>query len=466
MKKQLKRRTLAAAGLLAVVLAAGPVALAAGVAQSPNSQAVAAQVVELTYPTAAIDLSLGTQLPAGSRMKASATVHLLYATGNPAIAKVNEAGVLIPVAPGKTTLTVSVSPASAGYAGTIKIPVNVVKPATPVKLAFEPKFEVRSINAAGRSFSVRTVSIPKGMPVTTGYANRKIGTTQSLAAMATAYNADIAINGAFFDSYSGVPDPYGMLIANGLPQHIGNTGTSIGFKWDGSAVMDTLRLGIRGTVSAADGGRSMSWYAYFMNRLPSGKSTATIFTPQRGKSLGFAAENAIVVRGGIVTAVHHGVDVPIPADGFVLVYQGGEAGQAGRFQVGSRVAYETSTTNLKGESVDWSGVHTAIGAGPRLVTDGKVTLNPAAEGFKDPKILTGGGARSGIAIMKDGSVLIATVSGATMKQWAAVMVQLGARQAMNLDGGASSGMLFQGKTVTAPGRALSNALLFGKQLRY
>ncbi|NBD26570.1 phosphodiester glycosidase family protein [Paenibacillus sp. T1] len=408
---------------------------------------------------------MGVQLPAGRKLKLSAPVQVLYATGNPAVAKVNAAGVLTPVAPGRTTLTISVSPASAGYAGALKLPVTVAKPAMPVKLAFEPKLEARTVKIAGRSFAVRTVTIPKGMPVTAGYANRRIGTTQSLAGIASAYQADIAINGAFFDSYSGIPDPYGMLISGGQPAHIGNTGTTIGFKWDGGAVMDTLRLSINGTVSAADG-RTRSWYAYFMNRLPTGQSAATLFTPQRGKTLGFAAENAVVVQRGVVTAIRHGADAAIPADGFVIVYQGGEAGQAERFSVGASVSYTLRTTNLIGASVDWSGVHTAVGAGPRLVADGKVALDAAAEGFRDPKILTGGGARSGIAIRRDGSILIATVPGATMKQWAEIMLQLGAGQAMNLDGGASSGMLFQGRTVTQPGRALSNALLFGKQLRY
>ena len=36
----------------------------------------------------------------------------------------------------------------------------------------------------------------------------------------------------------------------------------------------------------------------------------------------------------------------------------------------------------------------ALQAGPRLLTDGKVTLDVKKEGFKDPKILTGGGARA------------------------------------------------------------------------
>ena len=67
--------------------------------------------------------------------------------------------------------------------------------------------------------------------------------------------------------------------------------------------------------------------------------------------------------------------------------------------------------------------------------------------------------------MPDGSVMLATVSGATIKEWAAVMQKLGAKQAMNLDGGASSGMYAGGKMLTSPGRLLSNTLVFGGSVR-
>ncbi|SDW41348.1 phosphodiester glycosidase family protein [Paenibacillus sp. CF384] len=420
--------------------------------------------VQITYgKSASITLPIGTQLPVGDKLQLSQSVELEYTTGNPSIAKVNARGVLIPVSPGTTTLTIRVSSAEP-YTGQLKLPVTVSK-AQPVTLAFKPKLEVRRIKLGSSSFTVQTVTIPKGMTAAVGFANSRVGSTQPLAGIASNYRAAIAINGTFFDAYTDVPDPYGHLISGGMAEHIGNRGTTIGFKWDGSAVMDSLRMSIRGTIVRKDG-RTASWYAYFMNRKPTGSASAILFTPKRGKMLGFAADTAVIVRNNMVTSVRHGINVSIPADGYVLVFQGNEKGQAERFEAGARVNYAINLTNMQGKQLDWSGVHTAVGAGPRLVTNGAVSLNPAAEGFKDPKILSGGGARSGIAIGKDGSILLATVPGATMKQWAQVMVKLGAQQAMNLDGGASSGLWFQGKTITAPGRELSNALLFGQQLKW
>ncbi|WP_235775568.1 MULTISPECIES: phosphodiester glycosidase family protein [Paenibacillus] len=98
-------------------------------------------------------------------------------------------------------------------------------------------------------------------------------------------------------------------------------------------------------------------------------------------------------------------------------------------------------------------------AGPRLLVDGKVSLNVTAEGFRDPKILTGGGARSALGLTKDHKLLLVTVPGATIPQLAEIMKQAGAYQAMNLDGGASSGLYAGGQYLTTPGRLISNALV-------
>ncbi|MUG67432.1 copper amine oxidase [Paenibacillus campinasensis] len=101
----------------------------------------------------------------------------------------------------------------------------------------------------------------------------------------------------------------------------------------------------------------------------------------------------------------------------------------------------------------------AIQAGPRLLTDGKISIDVRNEGFKDPKILSGGGARSAIGITKDHKLILLTTSGATIPQLAEIMKQAGAYQAMNLDGGASSGLYYNGSYLTTPGRQISNAIL-------
>lgn len=58
--------------------------------------------------------------------------------------------------------------------------------------------------------------------------------------------------------------------------------------------------------------------------------------------------------------------------------------------------------------------------------------------------------------------MILTTSSATIPELAKVMKQAGAYQAMNLDGGASSGLYYNGRYMTYPGRNISNALLIFK----
>ncbi|MFB9328483.1 phosphodiester glycosidase family protein [Paenibacillus aurantiacus] len=443
----------------ATVLLAGGGAAGTGIGMPRAEVDAATSVTQLSYPAGTVTTAANNRVPLADRLIAPASAVIAYTTGNPAVAKVNEKGVLLPVAPGRTTITVKAFTDEGASSMSLPVVVTAAKP-----LAGKATYASRRVNAGGRTFTVHTVTVPKGTPVTAGLASRQVGSAQSLTAIAAAYRADTAINGTFFEAYNGTPDPYGNVISNGIPAHIGNTGTTVGFRWDGTAVMDTLRLGIAGSVANEKGPRS--WYAYFLNRTPVSDTTATLFTPARGSRIGFAAEKAIIVRSGAVVRIARGENAAIPADGFVIVFAGKESGQADRFQVGAKVDYTFTYRNDAGKELDWSDVHTAIGAGPRLVKDGKIAVDPAAEGFKDPKILTGGGARSGIAILKNGSVMLATVPGATMKQWALIMQQLGAAQAMNLDGGASSGLLTGGKTVTTPGRALSNALVFGANLKW
>lgn len=111
-------------------------------------------------------------------------------------------------------------------------------------------------------------------------------------------------------------------------------------------------------------------------------------------------------------------------------------------------------TRLKEEQI-----YGALQAGPRLVTNGKVTVDPVTEGFRDPKILTNSGARSAVGLTKDHKLILVTVPSAKITELAQVMLQAGAYQAMGLDGGASSGLYYQGSYLTSPGRELSNALL-------
>lgn len=444
----------AAAG--AVSLGGGKVAFASArllVAAGPS------QPVAIAYPAGKLKLALGARVLLPDKLKLSEDVQVRYRSDNGKIVAVNADGIVTPAAAGKANITVEV--AATGYRGQYVLPVEVTAAAS-----LKATHASQKVKVGNKTFTVQTVTMPKNMPVTLGTGARKVGTTAGLADIAKSYGAVAAINGTYYSAYGGAPDPYGMMIADGKLQHIGNTGTTIGFAWDGSVQMDRLRVTVKGGTNGSFS-HPNNWYAYFMNRVPTeGSSAATLFTPKRGDKIGFSFGRYVTVRNGIVTKIGRNENAAIPADGYVIVFSGGEEPLADRFKVGTTVDYTVETRNLEGELVDWSKVHTAVGAGPRLVLEGKAALKAAEEGFTEAKILTSPAGRSGIFVKKDGTVVLATVSGATMQQWAEIMVKLGAWQGMNLDGGASSGLYANGKAVTQPGRLISNALLFGPQLKW
>ena len=224
----------------------------------------------------------------------------------------------------------------------------------------------------------------------------------------------------------------------------------------GRAAIDRVPLKIEGGLN----GRwtwPNNWYAYWINRYPAGTNdTITIFTPEWGERTGLTGGPQVQVADGVVTAIQNSSTI-IPRNGFVVYFRG-EAKAASHFAVGRTARWRVVRADGKPMG-DFASAREAIGCGPRLVTDGRITVDPAREGFRDPKILYASAARSAVGLSRDGTTMILATSSGTMREMAGVMQGLGAYQAMALDGGASAGLWLEGSYVTAPGRLLNNALL-------
>lgn len=323
------------------------------------------------------------------------------------------------------------------------------------------QYRTRQIRLGRQSFNCRVVLIdlpsgrvqPRLIPALGG-----IGRTEPFAAMVRRSHAAAAINGSFFEAYRPVGDkePGMTLISGGQVIHKGALGSVIGFTTR-RALIDRLDLPIRGRAEPP-GGRPFPWYAYWINRAPTSPNNVVIFTPARGARSRTVDGVCVVVENDIVTRVATG-DVGIPGTGYVIHFRGEEARAAARFMVGTRVTYEVGLIPKSGAS-DWNRVIEAVGAGPRLVTQGVVTVDPVQEGFQDPKILTQRGLRSAIGIRRDGVLMLVSVPGSTIRELAEILRALGAHDAMNLDGGASSGLYANGTLLVQPDRELSNALVF------
>ena len=286
-------------------------------------------------------------------------------------------------------------------------------------------------------------------------AGSRVGANAFLLDIARMAAAQCAINGSFFAAYAGeTGEPYGTLVIDGKLLHLGWVGTRLDVLADGKVQIVRDRLEIRGRLNGSDA-YPHNWYAYNLNQTPSpGGSSVYIYTPERGATLGFRAELAVVTRGGRVTRISRGEDVAIPGDGFVIAMQRKEVEILGwKFAVGQRIEYRAVQDGVTFES------RFSLGAGPRLIQRGAVSVNPIAEGFRDPKILSLRGRRSAVGLTGANEIILAVIDHATVTEAAVAMKALGAVEAMNLDDNASSGLVCNGRYLVQPGRQVANALV-------
>jgi len=287
-------------------------------------------------------------------------------------------------------------------------------------------------------------------------AGDTIGNVEELSSMAWRNGALAAINGSFFDAYSDLPkkNPTNALMTDGEWVHLSNIGTAMLFTADGDVRMERLSFKIEGSRNGSYDPPN-SWYAYWINRFPTAQ-TVTIFTRAWGAETGLYGDKQIAVSGyGKVIAMSK-QSLPIPDGGFVIYVKGVKDKTFERFEIGQEVDYRIV---LKNDVPDLlKGVTEVIACGPTLLKDGKIVLDAKKEGFSSPKILEKSALRSAIGVTADKRLLLVVTHG-KIEDLARIMRILGAKDAMGLDGGGSSGLWWNGRYLRKPKRKIANALL-------
>ncbi|MGH2743538.1 MAG: phosphodiester glycosidase family protein, partial [Thermoleophilaceae bacterium] len=207
-------------------------------------------------------------------------------------------------------------------------------------------------------------------------------------------------------------------------------------------------------------------------------SELILFTDAFGERTepGEGAEAALD-RNGRVLELRETRGGAIPPGGSVLSGTGdGAEWLRSHAQPGSTMSVRTAISGGRG------GRRTDIvNGGPRLVRDGSPAINAFAEGFhwpENPEFYYRFGVRRNprtlAGVTDDGRVLLVAIDGrrpshsvgASFNESAAVMRALGARDALNLDGGGSTGMTVGQDLVTRPSdatgeRPIADAILIG-----
>lgn len=165
----------------------------------------------------------------------------------------------------------------------------------------------------------------------------------------------------------------------------------------------------------------------------------------------------IIVQNGVVEHIARNKgNNYIPPNGFVVSAHGTAAENFKNVYVGDEIIFEEDYINVE-HGEDFNEAIHIIGAGPTLVKDGEVYVTADAEQFP-PDIRVGRAPRSAFGITKYGDYIFAVVDGrqahskgCTLTEWARILKNnFGAVEAINLDGGGSTELIFKGGLVNKP----------------
>ena len=194
-----------------------------------------------------------------------------------------------------------------------------------------------------------------------------------------------------------------------------------------------------------------------------GDDELVVFTPQFGPAtITDDSGVEVIVRAGRVIEVRDAKGAaPIPRDGFVVSARGRARDWAlGQLGPRTRVRLRTELRPADPGRNSWLTAEDVLAAGPRLVTSGAVDVTDVREKMV-PTFATETHPRTAIAALADGRVLLLTADGRhppervglPLDALAKLLIELGARDAINLDGGGSTTMVVKGAVVNFPSDA-------------
>jgi Phosphodiester glycosidase len=274
--------------------------------------------------------------------------------------------------------------------------------------------------------------------------------TAPLVQTAQSNQVNAAINGGFFNRNRQLP--LGAVRRDGrwFSGPILNRGA---IAWDTSGNLLLNRLTLRETVVTANQQRLPITHlnsGYVQAGIARYTPTWGNYTPLTDNEIVVTVQNNQVTGQQTLAKADTGA-VPIPANGYLLVIRSNRAAAA-NFSTGTKLQIESQTT-----PADFNRYPNIVGGGPLLVQNRLIALDAKGEGFSDA--FAGEAApRSAIGRTADGTLLIVAAhrrvdgSSLTLNDIAELMIQLGAVEAVNLDGGSSTTLYLGGQLLDRPSR--------------
>jgi exopolysaccharide biosynthesis protein len=316
---------------------------------------------------------------------------------------------------------------------------------------------------------------------------------ETVSSMAARYGALAAVNSGYFrttGTYRG--DSVGVEVLSGkLLSETNNARAAIGLiESGGRQELIFGHLKFEGEIASGASAKGHGRIALENTRklrVPQPKHTVNglnrprsdneliIFTPEFHRTT-LTEPNGlelIVRRGRVVDVRDLKGSSAIPADGFVVSTAGAAREWALKnLAVGARVSLNLNLSPVEADRADsWKRATSVIGGGPQLIKDGRIEITNAAEKIL-PSFVNDGHPRTAIARLKSGQILLVTVDGRqpgesigmSLTMLADLLLEFGATEAINLDGGGSTTMVIRNKLVNKPSdatgeRPVSDAIL-------
>lgn len=301
---------------------------------------------------------------------------------------------------------------------------------------------------------VLTMSPRQGLQLVPVLSNGAIKGLDTVSAMAHQSRSVAAVNGSYFAPSGEV---IGLMKVNGeIVSTPAVARTALGILPDQTVLMDQVKYqgyaelpgGVKAVISGVNRQR--------------GENEMVLYNSWYDRATGtndFGAE--YIIREGKVQAVTT-ANAPIGPDTTVLSVHGEAQKKLARLKPGDEVKITHSL------GAKWDQTVHALGAGPMLVKEGSVFLTTKLEDFGSD-IAGGRAPRTAVGITGEGKILLVAVdgrrsdsAGMSLLELALLMQELGALDAMNLDGGGSTAMVIHDKVVNNPSgggeRKVGNAL--------
>lgn len=164
----------------------------------------------------------------------------------------------------------------------------------------------------------------------------------------------------------------------------------------------------------------------------------------------------IVVINGVIESIVKGGSTKIPENGFVLSVQDTHP-LFHSFEMGKKLTFSTNIYPLEGLTTadEWNQSDYIVGGTPLLFHEKTDKIDYIQEKTIET-FLTNRHARTAVGVLPNGHLLFVVVDhtslfdGMTMDELKELMIGLGCIAALNLDGGGSSTMVFNGNIVNTP----------------